>query len=155
VVIVHRVIAAPRPVRLELSALGTWRDAHGERFSNGAPELEPTADGYVFEHAYRVAGPGFTPAGEWFHGVRYREEAARGLNDHEDLWHAGTFSAELTPGDALTVRVWAGELAHAPAAADDALAAVRARASALVAGSCTPSAGTSSAPVTSTSRIYW
>src|SRR5262249_35128601 len=29
--IVHRLLAAPHAVRLELAALGTWRNAHGER----------------------------------------------------------------------------------------------------------------------------
>ena len=40
-----------------------------------------------------------SPGGEWYRGVRAREEAARGLNDREDLWAAGTFAAELEPGD--------------------------------------------------------
>jgi predicted glycogen debranching enzyme len=96
--VVHRLVAAPAPVRLELSALGTWRDVHGERFATGVPAVEQLADGYVFEGAYRVAGPGFEPDGEWYAGVRYREEAARGLDDCEDLWHAGRFVAELAPG---------------------------------------------------------
>src|SRR5689334_17132484 len=30
VAVVHRLVRAPGRVRLELSALGTWRDAHGE-----------------------------------------------------------------------------------------------------------------------------
>ena len=47
------------------------------------------------------------PAGEWYRGVRYREEAARGLNDREDLWLAGTFAAELEPGETLMVSSWA------------------------------------------------
>jgi predicted glycogen debranching enzyme len=92
---VHRLVRAPSAVRLELSALCTWRDANGERFGNGPPAVEQTDGGFAFEGAYRVAGPGFEPAGEWYRGVRYREEAARGLNDREDLWHAGTFAAGL------------------------------------------------------------
>src|SRR5207249_12253551 len=88
VVVAHRLVRAPQPVRFELSALSTWRDAHGERFGDGSPGVETLADGLVFEGAYRVSGPGFAPAGEWYRGVRYREEAARGLNDREDLWLA-------------------------------------------------------------------
>ncbi len=129
--VVHRLVAAPAPVGLELSALGTWRDAHGERLAAGAPAVEHLADGYVLEGAYRVAGPGFEPAGEWYTGVRYREEAARGLNDREDLWHAGRFAAVLAPGEELTVRAWAGDLADEPSGLVD---AARARARALVAG---------------------
>jgi predicted glycogen debranching enzyme len=115
VAVVHRLLRAPQSVRLELSALGTWRDAHGERFAFGSPSVEALEDGYVFEGAYRVAGPGFTPSGEWYAGVRYREEAERGLNDHEDLWCAGTFARQLEPGETLTVSAWAGDLAAAPA----------------------------------------
>ena len=37
VVVVHRLVRAPQPVRLELAALATWRDAHGERSGDGAP----------------------------------------------------------------------------------------------------------------------
>jgi predicted glycogen debranching enzyme len=112
--VVHRLVAAPGPVRLELSALGTWRNAHGERFGDGAPGVENVADGYVFEGRYRVEGPGFTPAGDWFRGVGYREEAARGLGDHEDLWHAGTFGGELAVGETITVRAWASDLEETP-----------------------------------------
>jgi predicted glycogen debranching enzyme len=132
VAVVHRLVSAGRPVRLELSALGTWRDAHGERLAYGAPSVETLDDGYVFEGAYRVSGPGFRPAGEWYTGVRYREEAARGLNDREDLWHAGAFGADLRPGDALTVHAWAGGLADPPAG--NLVAAARARARGLVEG---------------------
>ena len=128
--VVHRLVRAPAPVRLELSALCTWRDANGERFGNGAPAVEPAADGFVFEGAYRVGGPGFEPAGEWYRGVRYREEAARGLNDREDLWHAGTFAAVLSQGDALRVDAWAG--GESPGG--DVVGAGRARSRGLVAG---------------------
>jgi predicted glycogen debranching enzyme len=130
--VVHRLVAAPGSVRLELSALGTWRDAHGERFAYGAPAVETLADGYVFEGRYRVLGPNYTPAGEWYNGVRYREEAARGLSDHEDLWHAGGFAAPLDPGQALEVRAWAGDPGNSPG--DDLVPRARARARALTAG---------------------
>ncbi len=129
--VVHRLVAAPAPVRLELSALGTWRDVHGERFAAAAPAIEHLADGYVFEGAYRVAGPGFEAGGEWYTGVRYREEAARGLNDREDLWHAGRFAAQLAPGETLTVHAWAGDLDEAPSGLVE---AAHTRAKALVAG---------------------
>ena len=131
VVVTDRVIAAPGPVRLECSALATWRSAHGERFAGDAG-MATQSDGFVFEDAYRVAGPGFTPAGDWYRGVRYREEAARGLNDREDLWYAGTFSAELAVGDALTVRAWSGDLGDPPA--EDVVGTARSRTRALVAG---------------------
>ena len=133
VAVVHRLVASSRPVRLELAALGTWRNAHGERFANGEPAAEHLEGGYVFEGAYRVDGPGFARAGEWFRGVRYREEAARGLGDREDLWHAGSFAADLAPGETLEIRAWAHDLAVEPAPAVAIVAAAHARARDLVA----------------------
>ncbi len=97
--VVHRLLRADRPVRLELTPLCTWRSVHGERFASGSPAVEATADGFVFEGAYRVAGPGWAAGGEWYRGVRAREEAARGLNDREDVWAAGTFAVDLSPGE--------------------------------------------------------
>jgi predicted glycogen debranching enzyme len=101
--VVHRLVRGDRPVRLELTPLCTWRSVHGERSVGGVPSIDRTADGFVFEGAYRVAGPGWTPGGEWYRGVRWREEAARGLTDHEDLWAAGTFGVVLEPGQVLEV----------------------------------------------------
>jgi predicted glycogen debranching enzyme len=132
IAIVHRLVAAPARVRLELAALGTWRNVHGERFGPQAADVEQVADGFVFEGAYRVEGPGFSPAGEWYTGVRCREEAARGLNDREDLWHAGTFRGDLQVGQTLTVRAWAGDLADMPPPGPDVVTRMRARAQALV-----------------------
>jgi predicted glycogen debranching enzyme len=128
--VVHRLVRAPGFVRLELSALCTWRDANGERFGSGAPAVDAADGGFVFEGAYRVRGSGFQPAGEWYRGVRYREEAARGLNDREDLWHAGTFAGELGPGDVLRVDAWAG--GEAPSG--DVIAVARERARDLATG---------------------
>ena len=117
VAIVHRLIRADRPVRLELTPLCTWRSVHGERFANGEPSVEATADGFVFESAFRVAGPGYEPGGEWYRGVRAREEAARGLNDVEDVWAAGRFAVDLAPGQATEVVAAAAPFADLPGAA--------------------------------------
>jgi predicted glycogen debranching enzyme len=97
--VVHRLVRADRSVRLELTPLCTWRNVHGSRYANGDPAVRATADGFVFENAYRVAGTGYAPGGAWYRGVRAREEAARGLNDREDVWAAGTFAADLEVGD--------------------------------------------------------
>jgi predicted glycogen debranching enzyme len=98
VAIVHRLVAADRPVRLELTPLCTWRSVHGGRHADGPPAIDVTAGGFVFEGAYRVDGLGWNGGGSWYRDVRAREEAARGLSDREDLWAAGTFVAELEPG---------------------------------------------------------
>ncbi|MFI5909950.1 amylo-alpha-1,6-glucosidase [Dactylosporangium sp. NPDC051541] len=101
--VLFTLLRAAAPVTLELTPLCTWRDAHGERLAGGAPAVTPVADGFVFEDAYRVTGPGWVPGGDWYRGVHAREEAARGLNPVEDLWAAGHFTTELAPGETTGV----------------------------------------------------
>lgn len=115
-------------VRLDVEALCTWRDVHGERSAGPEPAVDRTVDGFVFEGAYRVSGPGFEPSGEWYRGVRHREEAHRGLNADEDLWFAGRFTTALSLGDTCEVVAWAGDLARTPAPAGTIIDAARARA---------------------------
>ena len=106
----YRVVRAPAPVRLDIEALCTWRDAHGERVAAGDPSVERTNDGFVFEGAYRVRGPGFDPTGaSWYRGIFHREEKARGLNATEDLWFAGRFRTELEAGGTTTIEAWADD----------------------------------------------
>ena len=119
-------------VRLEVEALCTERDVHGERTAWDAPRVEATADGFVFEGAYRVRGPAFEPAGEWYQGLRHREEAARGLAATEDVWFVGRFGAELSVGDTLEIEGWAGGHDDPPPAASSIIDAARARAAAVV-----------------------
>jgi predicted glycogen debranching enzyme len=88
---VWTLLSAPADaVRLDVAALATWRDAHGERHADGSPDVAEVADGFVFEGAYRVSGPDFRRDGTWYHGVHHREEAARGLSADEDLARPGT-----------------------------------------------------------------
>jgi predicted glycogen debranching enzyme len=129
--VVHRLLRADRPVTLELTPLCTWRNVHGERFAAGDPAVEVTADGFVFEDAYRVVGAGWQPGGEWYRGVRAREEAARGLNDREDVWAAGVFSAGLDVGDVHEVTAAALPFAGALPGARAVVAGARERAGAL------------------------
>ncbi|WP_433125631.1 amylo-alpha-1,6-glucosidase [Micromonospora sp. CA-240977] len=128
VAVVHRLIAGG-PVRLELSAACTWRDAHGERRADGpTPQVESVAGGAVVEGAYRLAGPGWAPEGQWWLGVHHREEAHRGLHPDEDLWYAGRFVGELDrPGDTVSVRAWADPLDLEPPAAEEIVATARRR----------------------------
>jgi predicted glycogen debranching enzyme len=125
--VVHRLLRAPGPVRLEVEALCTWRDVHGERHAYGEPAVEKLADGFVFEGAYRVRGPAFAPKGAWYHGLHHREEAARGLQPAEDVFAVGSFSAELTPESTLEVDAWAGEPETPPPAASQLVLATRRR----------------------------
>ena len=130
--IVHRLLRADRPVRLELTPLCTWRNVHGERFAVGTPGAEPTSDGFVFENAFRVGGDGWSPGGDWYLGVRAREEAARGLNDREDVWAAGAFSSTLAPGERHEVTAAAAPVDEPLPRASTIVAAARERAADLV-----------------------
>ncbi|MBA3573554.1 MAG: amylo-alpha-1,6-glucosidase [Actinomycetota bacterium] len=131
--VVHRLLAGG-PVRLVLEALVTWRDAHGERFAGGPLTVEHGDGGAVVEGSFRLHGPGWAPAGDWYRGVHARLEAQRGLNADEDVWLAGRFAADLSrAGDTLPVSAWAGDLAVEPAPAVDVVAAARERARTLVA----------------------
>lgn len=121
VAVIHRIVHAPAAVRLELHALCTWRDAHGERFAGAAPVVEATATGFDFEGAYRVSGAGFEPGGEWYRDVHYRVEAERGLNDREDLWHAGSFSVDLQAGETHELVAWSAPVADGPPPASEIL----------------------------------
>ncbi len=134
VAITHRLLSAGGGVRLELEALCTWRDVHGERAAGATPELPRTADGFVFEDRYRVSGPGFVPDGTWYLGVHHDEEAARGLTATEDLFHAGRFVAELGIGEVAEVRAWADDLADELPPATAMVDAARRRAGALLVG---------------------
>ena len=97
--VVHKVIRADGPVRIELTPLCTWRDAHGDRFAYGEPAVTPTSDGFVFEDRFRLAGPDWQPGGEWYRGAWLRAEADRGLGAAEDLWASGRFVTVLEPGE--------------------------------------------------------
>jgi hypothetical protein len=89
-----------------------------------------SADGRVVEGAFRVRGPGWEPAGEWYRGVHTRVEAQRGLAADEDVWFAGRFAADLVPGSVLPVSAWAGDLDPVPPPAVDVIGSARRRAAA-------------------------
>ena len=121
-------LASGSTIGLEVEALCTWRDVNGERLAWDAPAVEATADGFVFEGAYRVRGPGFVPGGEWYRGLHHREEAARGLQAAEDVWFAGRFTAALAPGDSVEIEAWAAPVDEPPATARAIIVAARERA---------------------------
>lgn len=110
--VLWRLVRAPRLIVLELTPLCTWRDVHGERRAMGDPEVEPVSDGFIFAGAFRVSGPNWRPDGGWYQGAFAREEAARGLEPVEDLWAAGSFVAELEPGETAGVTAAAEPFDH-------------------------------------------
>ncbi|GIF03601.1 glycogen debranching enzyme N-terminal domain-containing protein [Actinoplanes siamensis] len=124
--VVHRVVSAPGPVGLTVAAMCTWREASGARRADGPGlRIEQVADGVLVEDAYRLAGPGWQPAGQWHLGARAGAVT-------EDLWLGGTFGGPAWPGETLEISAWAGDLAHRPPAPPLVLAAARERAHRLV-----------------------
>jgi predicted glycogen debranching enzyme len=102
------------PVRLEIKVLANSRDFHGDTHGHpdwqfrqaqpaanqlrvaawdGAPEWTLAWDGDA-EVEYR-------PAGQWYWGYSYPEEAARGLSSVEDNYCLGFLGARLAVGDRL------------------------------------------------------
>jgi len=125
--VVHRLVAAPGPVRLTLTALCTWRDSHSARRAGEPLTTTKVAGGVVVEDAYRLAGPGWRARGEWWYDAYSRQEAARGFDPVEDLWCAGSFNATLEPGAVMAVSAWAGDLRRQPPPATELVAAARKR----------------------------
>jgi predicted glycogen debranching enzyme len=114
VVAVRHTLLAGGPVELVVEPLCTWRDAHGERHARDGLRVQATADGFVVEDAYRVAGPGFELDPAWYEGVFHREEAARELAATEDLLRTGRFRQRLEIGESLDIVAWAGDLDRPP-----------------------------------------
>ena len=131
--VVHRLLSGG-PIGLRLEALCTWRDVHAERTAAGPPPVvTEVTGGCVVEDAYRLRGPNFAAAGEWYRGVRTRAEAERGLTATEDLWYAGAFHADLRqPGATAEVSAWT-DLPTEPPPAPEVVAAARRRNRAVVA----------------------
>jgi predicted glycogen debranching enzyme len=108
---VFRLVRAPGPVRLDVAAVGTWRDAHGLRAGGADVTVTAAQDGVVVDGAWRVRGPGYTPGTGRWRGVHYREEVARGQDATEDVWHVAGFGVELEPGSSTGIVAWAGDAA--------------------------------------------
>nr|WP_229069829.1 glycogen debranching enzyme N-terminal domain-containing protein [Actinoplanes sp. DH11] len=126
--VVHRVVSAPAPVGLAVAAMCTWRAADATRHAGGEPpSTEPVADGVVLAGAYRLAGPGWQPAGLWHLGVRTRAD-----DTVEDLWLAGAFFQQAGAGESMEISAWAGTLGERPPPASAVIAAERERAHRLV-----------------------
>src|SRR5262249_35845368 len=140
-VAIRHTLRSGHGVRLTLEPLCTWRDAHGERYSNNGLRVEQTADGVLVENSYRIAGPGFEFAPEWYFGAFHREEAARGLNATEDWLRAGRFAQVLQVGDTLDILAWSGDPVTTPPPAGEIIEGARERARRLTASAPDATAG--------------
>ena len=115
----------------------TWRRCApgGTRTASGTadgppPEVVPAAGGAVVDGAYRLHGPDWRPAGEWWLGVHHREEAARGLNRRRRTSGTRAGSAPRCSGRATRWRSPRGPVTwtRAPRRATSVIVAARRRA---------------------------
>ncbi len=89
-----------------MKALADWRDYHALGHAGGERTLiERIADG-IRVHAPDGSGASFVVLStaaiardthEWYNGVEYAQERARGLDDVGNVLHAGNFTAVLNP----------------------------------------------------------
>jgi predicted glycogen debranching enzyme len=103
----YRVERATADLELDLTPLLTQRSFHSLAPAEGwNPAVDLTQDGHVVIHgpgdvSVRLIAEGaeFQPSPDWYWNVRYREEAARGLDAQSDLFVPGTFRVTLRHGD--------------------------------------------------------
>ncbi|MSR69204.1 MAG: glycogen debranching protein [Phycisphaerales bacterium] len=137
------VVRASSPVKLELEVLVDRRSHHELGSGRGAPpqitrvsrgiQLHWCADGDgsatdLFVQCDKSVPQ---PTGVWWHDFHLREDAARGYDANDSLWHAATFSLVLNPGTSSLFT--ASTAAQHSAPADAMLEVERARLAALVA----------------------
>ncbi|OLD76376.1 MAG: glycogen debranching protein [Candidatus Rokubacteria bacterium 13_1_20CM_4_70_14] len=117
----YRVLRARGPVALRLEVLVDYRDYHGTTRGEGwQMDVAPVLHGLrvsAFEGARPILllaeGAEARMAHTWHTRFDLPRERQRGLEAVEDHLHAGTFSASLDPGAALTL-VLSAEAAPAP-----------------------------------------
>jgi len=133
----YRLVRGDRPVSLEITPLVTARDFHALRRAGPAPDVHADGSGIAvrFDDATvpcRVLVPGgrYDPGGAWWWQFAYREEAARGLDDLEDLYAPGRFTVPVAPGGGAALIATLD--ASPDTDAGGALAAARGRQEALV-----------------------
>jgi predicted glycogen debranching enzyme len=107
----YTFIRGSGPLRLALKALVNYRDYHSSTHAGGwGMRVEPVAHGLrvtAFDGAVPFyllsAGAAAEPVHEWYRDFDLPAERERGLDDHEDHLHAGTFRATMAPGDSIVI----------------------------------------------------
>ncbi|MDB5077577.1 MAG: putative glycogen debranching enzyme [Chloroflexi bacterium] len=111
--VMYSLLRATAPVDLEITPLVTYRSFHalssGRGWQIGVEEISQGARIQAYDGAVpfylRAEGGQFAPGGAWWWNLRYRAEAARGLNAQGDLYAPGTFRTTLRPGMILTLEL--------------------------------------------------
>lgn len=107
----YRLLRGRAPLALEVKALVNHRDHHAVTRGNGwRMAVTPVKHGLsvvAFEGARPLSilaeGAAAEPAHTWYERFDLPRERERGLPAGDDHLHAGTLSASLAPGDALTL----------------------------------------------------
>jgi predicted glycogen debranching enzyme len=122
------------PVDLELTPLVTDRPFHELALADG---FSPGVTSRSADHAVVVMRPGGVPigltvargsfqaTGDWYRGLRHRDELARGLDGLSDAWAPGTFHGRVEVGQPATLGM-STDIGGSPTADPD-LDAVRRR----------------------------
>jgi predicted glycogen debranching enzyme len=132
------MLRSSAPMRVTLKPYVAYRDHHAHGHGAQPFELQSAADqccirAFAGARPYRltVSHGHFTPARAWYWNFRHREEAQRGLDESEDLFFPGSFTAELAAQVPMVLIATAES--EAPAAAGDVLKALRGDCKALTA----------------------
>lgn len=131
------VVRASSPLELELEILVDRRSHHQLATGNGVPPQISRAHRGIQLHwpadSDQPAMDLFVqcdksvpqPTGVWWHDFHLRDDAARGYEANDSLWHAATFSLVMNPETSSLFT--ASSTAHDSAPADSVLAIERAR----------------------------
>ena len=118
-----RLVRGSAPLTLDLRPLCTQRDYHSQHRGQRDFSVDALASGVRIcaagaDHAYRILCERgeFHAAPDWHWNFRHRVESERGLDEVEDLFVPGRFSATLAPGESVALVLTAEEGAVEPAA---------------------------------------
>jgi len=107
----YTLVRASRPLELKVKALVNYRDYHSSTHAGDwRMNIEPVQHGLRVD-AFSGATPFYLlsadasaePAHDWHRNFDLAVARYRGLDDHEDHLHAGTFGMKLQPGDSVTI----------------------------------------------------
>ncbi|HSC78493.1 MAG TPA: amylo-alpha-1,6-glucosidase [Candidatus Acidoferrales bacterium] len=107
----YELLRGSRPLALTLKALVNYRDYHSTTYAGDwRMSIEKVQRGLrvaAFDGAtpfYLLSGSAKAePAHDWYRNFCLSIARYRGLDDHEDQLHAGTFHVTLKPGEAMTI----------------------------------------------------
>jgi predicted glycogen debranching enzyme len=108
--VAYRHLRGSGTIELTLTPLVTCRDFHSLSVQDGwqpavtiidqGVKVDGSANATPSVHMF-ASGASFQPREDWYWNVRYREEAARGLDDQSNLFAPGSFQGTLSPGGEL------------------------------------------------------